>query len=254
MSVPVLSDPVPQSPGTPQKTITQLVDQWVNLTTDAIAATGHTDGWFHGALLDKKPWAPTDEYVGLIPCSTVGSKAADQVNADVQHVAFEEDPHPIADKLTAYWESQGFAVTRIRDRDVPSGGATVDVRAARSDGVRIDLFASNELVAIEVSSECSTHPSIDDWAEARFQKRFESAFPTPRATPSATPHEGKAGTGQDGTAIDPANPFRQFLEEESATASEGALDHSDLFRAFHEDVSTTAAEAESENDDDGWVW
>ena len=48
----VLSDPVPQTPGAPQKTITELLTQWADLTDAAIAATGVTEGWFRGAILD----------------------------------------------------------------------------------------------------------------------------------------------------------------------------------------------------------
>ncbi|MGH1549025.1 hypothetical protein ACRAWB_07560 [Leifsonia poae] len=163
---------------------------------------------------------------------------------------FEHDPHRIADKLTAYWKSQGFIVTRTIDWTTPDGWQSVELRADRPDGVQYGLTATNDLVAIDAATECSTHPSIDDWAAQGVQKRLESLFPTPHATPSATPHEGSAGTGHNtmAAAIDPTNPFRQFLEEESAPP-EDAPDHSDLFRRFREDQSADAGP-----DDDGWVW
>lgn len=194
MSVPALSGPQPQTPGTPQKTITELLAQWEDLTQAAIAATGDIEGWKNDVPLDKStPWDPALTDVGLSPCSTRGSRDASQVDAVVYHAPFEHDPHPIADKLTAYWESQGFTVTRTIDWTDPTGGQSVELRADRHDGVRVGLGASNEIVAIDIATECSTDPSIDAWAEQRVQERLDSlppapddtASPTPRATPSA---------------------------------------------------------------------
>jgi hypothetical protein len=76
MSVPALSDPAPQSPGTPQRTIDELLTQWADLTNAAIAATGVTDGWFQCEVRDRKPWEPAAEEVSLPSCGTVGSKTA----------------------------------------------------------------------------------------------------------------------------------------------------------------------------------
>ncbi|WP_434317052.1 hypothetical protein [Leifsonia sp. P73] len=186
MSVPALSDPAPQRPGTPQKTITELLTQWADLTNAAIDATGVTDGWYRGPLLNKNPWDPTVEDVGLPPCGTVGSKTAHQVSNSVTHVAFQADPHPIADKLTAYWESQGFTVVRTVDWTSPVGDMDISIRATRSDGVVYGLRATSKIVGIDVSSECSTHPSIHTWAEKRVEDRWKSPQPTP-SEPSPSP-------------------------------------------------------------------
>ncbi|MEY9954273.1 hypothetical protein [Leifsonia sp. EB34] len=186
MSVHALSDPIPQSPGTPQKTITELLTQWADLTNAAIAATGNTEGWYRGAILDNKPWDPTAEEVGLLPCGTVGAKSAHQVEAVVRHAAFEDDPHPIADKLTTYWESQGFTIVRTVDWTSPSGKMDIAIRATRPDGVYYGLTATSNQVSVHVSSECSTHPSIDTWAEERVQERLNSLLPTP-STPPPSP-------------------------------------------------------------------
>ncbi|WP_295117708.1 hypothetical protein [uncultured Leifsonia sp.] len=186
MSFPALSDPAPQSPGTPQKTIDELLNQWADLTNAAIAATGVTDGWFLGGLQDNKPWDPAAEEVSLPPCGTVGSKTAHQVDNVVSHVAFEYDPHPIADKLTAYWESEGFTVLRTVDWKSPTGEMDISIRATRSDGVYYGLGVTSRVVAITVASECSTHPSIDTWAEKRVEDRWKSLQPTP-SEPSPSP-------------------------------------------------------------------
>ncbi|MEN2739002.1 hypothetical protein ABCS02_14525 [Microbacterium sp. X-17] len=179
MSVPALSDPAPQSPGTPQKTIDELLTQWADLTNAAIAATGVTDGWFRGPIQNGRPWDPAAEEVSLPPCGAVGSKRAHQVDNMVTHDAFEYDPHPIADKLTAYWESEGFTVLRTVDSKLSSGWMDIAIRATRPDGVFYGLTATSDLVAIDVSSECSTHPSIDTWAEKRVEDRWKSLQPTP---------------------------------------------------------------------------
>jgi hypothetical protein len=199
MSVPAVSGPhAMQSPGTPQKAITQLLTQYVDLTEAAIAATGVTDGWMSGAIQEHKPWDPASEDLHLAPCSSVGSDDASQIDDSVAHLAFEHDPHPIADKLTAYWKSQGFTVERTVDWTSPSGTIGIAIRATRADGVYYGLTATNEQVAIRVSTECSTDSSIDDWAEARVQKRLDSLHPTPSApapspTSTAAPLPSSAG-------------------------------------------------------------
>jgi hypothetical protein len=254
MSVPALRGPVPQSPGTPQKTITQLLTQWADLTNAAIAATGDTQGWKDDTPLDKsRTWDPAAERVGLSPCGTVGSKRARQLDAVVFHAAFEPDPHPIADKLTAYWESQGFTVTRTIDWTTPAGDQSVVLRAVRPDGVYYGLSATESLVAIHVRTECSVHSSIDDWVEEALQKRFDeldaTPTPTPTPTPSASVRDGGADAANPAVVFDPADPFRAFREP-------AAPDPSDLFREFREDTSpdASATRAEASSDDDGWVW
>lgn len=185
MSVPALRDPVPQTPGAPQKTIGELLTQWADLTDAAIAATGVTEGWFRGAILDNKPWDPAAEDVALSPCGTVGSKAAHQVDSVVTHDPFEDDPHPIADKLTAYWESQGFTVVRTIDWTSPSGRMDIAVRADRWDGVRYGLTATSDIVSIGVKSECSTDPSIRSWAREKSLRNQHSPSPAARADATA---------------------------------------------------------------------
>ncbi|MFF9562246.1 hypothetical protein ACF1AJ_02740 [Leifsonia sp. NPDC014704] len=182
MSVPALRDPVPHTPNGPEKTITQLLTQWEDLTNAAIAATGHTEGWFRGPIQDKKPWDPAAEDVSLAPCATTTSDDASQVSAIATHVAFEHDPHPIADKLTAYWESQGFTVTRIIDWTSPSGKTSVGLRAERSDGVSYGLTATTEQVGIDVLTECSADPSIHEWARERSLRDLNAPSPTPSSS------------------------------------------------------------------------
>ncbi|WP_200935327.1 hypothetical protein [Leifsonia sp. Leaf336] len=240
MSVPALSGPVPQSPGTPQKTITQLLTQWADLTNAAIAATGDTLDWKDDTPLDKsRTWDPAAGRVGLSPCGTVGSKRAHQLAAVVYHAAFEPDPHPIADKLTAYWKSESFTVTRTVDWTDPTGDQSVVLRAVRPDGVYYGLSATKSLVSIHVRTECSVHPSIDDWAEEGLQKRFDEldATPTPTPTPSASVADGRADAvnpAASAVGFDPADPFREFREDASA--------------------NPYATRAEGGADDDGWVW
>jgi hypothetical protein len=215
MSVPALRGPVPQAPGTPQKTISQLLTQWADFTNAAIAATGDTENWYRSPIIKKKPWDPAAEDVHLSPCGTVGSKDAHQVEASVQHAAFEPDPHPIADKLTAYWESQGFTVTRTIDWTDPTGDQSVELRAVRADGVYHGLTATKSLVSIHVRTECSVHPSISDWALARSLRDLNAPSPTP----SASVGDGGADTvypAASGMVFDPADPFGQFREEPAA--------------------------------------
>lgn len=198
MSVPAISGPVPQSSGARQKTIAELLTQWADLTNDAITATGDTEGWKDGTpLAQSAAWDPAAEKVSLPPCSTVGSTEANQVKATVYHAAFEDDPHPIADKLTAHWESQGFTVTRTVDWTSPSGRRDVAIRAVRSDGVFYGLGVTSEIVAIDVVTECSTDPSIDEWAGERVRQRLKSLDPAPGAAPAHSSAESPDGHGEE---------------------------------------------------------
>ncbi|MFF9562245.1 hypothetical protein ACF1AJ_02735 [Leifsonia sp. NPDC014704] len=191
MSVPALRDPIPRSPSGPEKTISQLLTQWAELTKAAIAATGHTDGWTEDTPLAKsKPWDPAGGGVSLAPCATTASDDASQVTAVVFHAPFEHDPHPIADKLTAYWESQGFTVTRTIDSTTGTDWMAVEMRAERADGVEYGLTATTEIVAIDVLTECSADPSIHAWAEERVQQRLDSLYQTPTPSPSPSPSAG----------------------------------------------------------------
>ena len=200
MSVPALRDPVPNTPGAPQKTITELLEQWADLTNAAIAGTGDTEGWYRGAIIEQKPWDPTAEQVNLAPCGTVGSKEAHQVNANVAHDPFESDPHPIADKLTAYWESQGFTVVRTVDWADGKGWMDIAIRADRPDGVQYGLTATTELVSIHVSTECSTDPSIQLWAREKSLRREDTPTPSSPTSPSAhaTEADGASASDEDG--------------------------------------------------------
>jgi hypothetical protein len=171
------------------------------------------------------------------------------LQASVQHDPFQHDPHPIADKLTAYWENEGFTVTRTIDWTTPKGWQSVELRADRTDGVQVGLTATNDLVTIDVATECSVHSSIDDWAEEALQKRFDELDATRTPTPSASVRDGGADAGNPAVVFDPADPFRAFREP-------AAPDPSDLFREFWEDTSPDASptRAEASADDDGWVW
>jgi hypothetical protein len=171
---------VPHTPDGPEKTITELLTQWTDLTNAAIAATGHTDGWKDDTPLAKsKPWDPAGGGVGLAPCATTASDDASQVTAVVFHAPFEHDPHPIADKLTAHWESQGFTVSRTIDANTGTDWMAVELRAERADGVEYGLTATTEIVAIDVLTECSADPSIQAWARERSLRDLNAPSPTP---------------------------------------------------------------------------
>jgi hypothetical protein len=231
MSVPALSGPHPQTPGAPQKTITQLLTQWKDLTNAAIAATGDTENWYYSPIIEKKPWDPAAEDVQLWNCHTRGSDDASQVQANVVHEAFDRDPHPIADKLTQFFKDQGFTVTRTVDWKNPStGDMDISIRATRADGVFYGLTATHQIVAIGVTTECSADPSIDAWAEEGVQKRLDALFP-PTDTPTPTPTPTHTPAARAETA-----------------------DPSALFREFHEDPSMNPTAADTTTDDDDWNW
>jgi hypothetical protein len=195
MSVPEASGSAVQHLEVPQKTITELLTQWADLTNDAIAATGETEGWKDDTpLAQSEPWDPAAEKVSLPPCSSVGAAKAHQVSATVFHAAFEDDPHPIADKLTAHWKGQGFTVVRTVDWASQSGRVDVAIRATRSDGVFYGLGVTSEIVAIDVTTQCSAHPSIQSWAREKSLRTPDSPAPSSPSFPTADPGVNAAGT------------------------------------------------------------
>jgi hypothetical protein len=185
------------------------------------------------------------------------------VEATVFHAAFETDPHPIADKLTAYWEGEGFTVTRTVDWTDPADGEMdISIRATRPDGVYYGLTATHDLVSIDVSTECSTHPSIQAWAERRLQERFDElhATLTPAPTPATDLGEGAADTGNPDAAAaitDPSNLFREFHEDASDDpAPTAASDPTETILEHHddEDKHSPPPTTKGTANDYDWLW
>ncbi|WP_158862947.1 hypothetical protein [Leifsonia sp. AG29] len=162
--MPVLSDPVPpQSPGGPQKTITELRQQVISLLQDSIDATGTSDGWLWVAHEPQVPWNHDLSHTGLASCSTVGEKGSHQIRG----LVFRDplgDPHDTARVLGEHWKSQGFTLRTVVDW---TKGDYVAVRlvAERADGISQDVDATKDSLSIQVFSECSTDKSFDYFFE-----------------------------------------------------------------------------------------
>ncbi|WP_433862457.1 hypothetical protein [Streptomyces sp. L7] len=69
----------------------------------------------------------------------------------------------------------------------------VAIRATRPDGVFYGLGVTSEIVSIDVSTECSTHPSIQSWARERSLRNLNTPSPSPSPAASATTEEPDDG-------------------------------------------------------------
>ena len=159
--VPVHSNLSLSSPGTPQKTITELRTQTVDLLNDAIKATGAPTGWLLSTAPPQVRWEGDVNKTRLRTCSTVGAEESFQMTAVIHHEPLGE-PHATAKILAKHWKPQGFAVKTVIDW-TKGDYIVVEIAAERADGVSYDALVNTETIAIHAYSECSTDPSFETW-------------------------------------------------------------------------------------------
>jgi hypothetical protein len=175
-TVPVLSDPASPSPGTLQKTITELRTQTVDLLNDAITATGAPTGWLW-TTVPPVPWDSDINKTRLRTCSTVGTKESFQMTVVVHHHPVAE-PHATAKVLADHWKSQGFTIETVIDW-TKGDYIVVQLAASRADGVSYSVIVNTETIAIHAYSECSTDPSFQAWIDGWIDRQH-----APKATPT----------------------------------------------------------------------
>lgn len=165
MSVPVLSGP-PAHNGA-QKSLTELREQAAEFTNATIDATGIRDGWYAG---DKSygspgiPWETTDHLTEGYPpekCGMGGDlrAAPHRIQVTLWHDT-GGDPRPLAEKITAEWQKQGFKVRTVVQYRVRPDGYDMSIRGDGNNGTFVDFYASHEHKSITAYSECSTHPTV----------------------------------------------------------------------------------------------
>jgi hypothetical protein len=163
MSVPVLSEP--PAPRGAQKTLTQLREQALTLINSTRDATGIATGWYTGNKhYGTNPWESdlsTDyppEMCGMGRHEPVPVRLYVTINHDP-----EGDPKTLAENVSTVWEDHGFTVSTVTPyRTRTDGIRDISIRGDHPDGAIVGLFASDEIINIDASTECSVHPTMTD--------------------------------------------------------------------------------------------
>ncbi|AGW40451.1 hypothetical protein O159_02090 [Leifsonia xyli subsp. cynodontis DSM 46306] len=85
------------------------------------------------------------------------------------------DPKVLVDRVTPVWQKHGFTVsTVVPYRILSDGYRDANIRGDRADGAKVGLFASNEIVSINIQTVCSTHETVLD----EYRRTIEATIPT----------------------------------------------------------------------------
>lgn len=158
--VPLVSEPRAMSGDTLDEQLT-----WVEQQADAaIAAAGVTDGWYWGGNgIPEFSW--TDNADGREPVrgsllpTGCGHSGGGQLYLGLKNVAGLSDPSSVADRVRAFWESEGWTVADV----TPPTDEEQDFRADRPDGALLGFTASTTGMVISVHTSCSVHDTVTNW-------------------------------------------------------------------------------------------
>ncbi|WP_153002136.1 hypothetical protein [Leucobacter chromiiresistens] len=132
--------------------------EWVGEQFDiAIEASAVEDGWFKTRR--TLPWtdAPGDRD-GILnmlyprECSVGGRLVVSLQNRTA------DDPFAAAEKVRAFWESEGWTVSDIRSYE-----SDPYFRADREDGAVLAFRASTGRMSLEIETSCSVHGTVTNW-------------------------------------------------------------------------------------------
>lgn len=180
------------TPNTPDshKTGQQLRTEVIDAMNAAITASGLPDGWAYDWQPGGEPWNPsTEEFLGDL-CTTDPGDDGQRFSIDLYHQPVG-DPVPFARKMSDFWKRQGYTVTVVGGIDL-GDDHTSDLRADRPDGtLYAGVTSSTILFNISIYSECSTDPSLHQFAGPHGYRTFDPSEPNPyhpTNTPTITPY------------------------------------------------------------------
>lgn len=181
----------PPDPG-PQKTGQQLRAEIVADATAAIGASGIPDGWALGTQPGSTLWdADAKEFIGVI-CSTTGSTPRRRFELNLYHASVG-DPVVFANRMGDYWSGQGLIVSTVVPTVTGPGGRTfTENRADRpGGGLAAGATAQEALFVLSFYTECSTDPTLDDFAGPSGYREYDMLEPSPyhpKNSPTITPY------------------------------------------------------------------
>ena len=175
------------------------VQSWVAWQfDDAVRASGQEDGWKDIYALET-PWLLErgPEQLSLINvwlperCGDLGGRLAEQLrNREAR------DPLAMAERVRAFWESNGWQVSEVMSKPDPEAPR---FRADREDGALLGFAVVPGGVSLEVISACSANNTVVNWQnyvesaeENPFEEELEqreggSASPDPTHAPETSP-------------------------------------------------------------------
>lgn len=134
--------------------------EWVGEQFDlAIDASGVEEGWFD-IYDDSVVWAPQHpEHRERILQSSLPRKCGSggRLVESLKNRG-AEDPFEAVDRVRAFWESEGWAVSNIRSYE-----SDPYFRADREDGAVLAFRASTDGMSLEIETSCSVHGTVTNW-------------------------------------------------------------------------------------------
>ena len=152
----------------PRTTSVETLDEqlaWVEEQADAaIAAAEVPEGWYWGGsgvpeILWTGENADREPVRGsLLPVSCGGSRAG-RLYLGLRNADQRSDSFVVADRVRAFWESEGWTVTDV----TPPTDEEQDFRADRPDGALLGFTAAEDWLVISVHTSCSGHDTVANW-------------------------------------------------------------------------------------------
>ncbi|MCQ1950697.1 MULTISPECIES: hypothetical protein [Arthrobacter] len=143
------------------RTSREIFDDFMATSDAAIQATGALEGW---RFTDEAPWSPVHEQPILAETCGEGDNTTGPWH--FEHVLLgepAENPEADRDQMRRYLESQGMEITaQFQPEPHEPAHAPWTVSGKSPDGVKIK-YSSNHLGrGFIVTSECSSHPSMQE--------------------------------------------------------------------------------------------
>lgn len=152
----------------PRVTSTETLNElrlWAEGQADAtIAAAEVPEGWYWGGRnIPELPWtgetADREQVLGsMLPISCGGSSSG-RLDLSLKNADERSDPFVVADRVRAFWESEGWTVTDV----TPPTDQEQNFRADRSDGALLGFTAAQDWLVISVYTSCSMHNTVTNW-------------------------------------------------------------------------------------------
>lgn len=141
--------------------LAQSREQALERTQFTIDASGIPDGWVRGELMD---WDPATAKFSPDWCSTGGGGGkSGRIQLTLNHPPLPDDEAEAAvGAVWKAWEDEGYELSWVvGPGDVDGDRVDLDMRADGPAGLVVSFAATEFLVQMIVTSDCSDHPDMD---------------------------------------------------------------------------------------------
>ncbi|AGW40686.1 hypothetical protein O159_04900 [Leifsonia xyli subsp. cynodontis DSM 46306] len=180
------------TPPPPQKTGAELRQQLLDFTADALTATALPDGWRYGPLPDAEPWDPdTSEFTDLGCSTTDNNDKRQQFGLIIDH-----DPvggaADFANIIADHWNSLGYPIEVVTPTMTnPGGNHYTGIATTLPNGAWLMVRASDYIFTLDLNTECSTDPTLNQFAGPHGYRDFDPLNPLGTPTPIPSPPDGR---------------------------------------------------------------